>query len=372
VESDVVADFAAPSLYPRDEIVWYPYWPRVLPESMDQDHPLTRAFPPMPLFWPAPISVDRPKHEEAGRTVTILATTSDKGYRRGHVDGLKEADEAPSGKMLEKVPLIVLVEGPMASFWAGKPAPGEEKAPDEGGTGEGEAAGDEAPGNGKAAEGDGSESGAPEDAGEGAAPGEDGGDDAGKQPPEDVGDPDGPGGDAAPPDGDDGDEDNGDGDGDGDADAEDPPEGPGEGGDEPPAKGDEPASPPEGPGGDAQAPPAEGGDAEEAPPAGPARLEQGDVHLLVIGDAELISDYFSPRTPLGMRNGAAGFDFVGGAASWFGGSDELLALRARAANPRQLDKIEDGTRSLLKWLNLALVPLLVLLAGITVFIVRRS
>ena len=93
-----------------------------------------------------------------------------------------------------------------------------------------------------------------------------------------------------------------------------------------------------------------------------------------LGDADLASDIFQPtaRGFLTMINGAGGFSFVHNMADWLSGSEELMALRSRDTNPRNLTQLEDEDLKAIKYLNLLLVPLLVLLAGLTVFIVRRS
>ena len=95
--------------------------------------------------------------------------------------------------------------------------------------------------------------------------------------------------------------------------------------------------------------------------------------MIIGGDAEFIADQFGPRSPLAAQiNGTGGFNFTINAADWFSGSEELLALRARSTNPRNLEKIDDDEIEWLELLNIGLVPLLVLLAGLTVFYVRRK
>ena len=335
-ERGTVADFGAMCRFPRSqtELVLYPYWPMVLPENMDDKNPVTRTMADMPLYWPAALSIDEKRQEAEGRKVTILASTTEKGYRRGDITGLAQADERPEGKLLEKVPLIVMIEGPMTSFWIGKPIPGTEP---EAGSGDGaEPFGDEA---------------APKDAetpkrDDEAAPKDD---ETPKKDGAGAGSPDGePAGDAPP--------------------AEDVPKG-----DAPkdaPPKKDEPKKAGDG---DEEA------DAkEEDGAAGPARLEKGDVHLMVLTDADMISTVLM-RAGITRFNGNVGPMFVVSAAEWLSGSDDLLALRARAMKPRNLDAFSglsndeaENKQSLIKHLNWSVVPLLVLLAGMTIFFVRRS
>ena len=94
---------------------------------------------------------------------------------------------------------------------------------------------------------------------------------------------------------------------------------------------------------------------------------------MILGDADLISDQLGPRVPLSAQiNGVTGFSFAINAAEWLAGSEDMLALRARASNPRNLEKLEDDDRKWIEYINLGLVPLLVLLVGLTIFYVRRS
>ena len=318
VERGVVADFNHPSGFPRSraEFVRYSYWPQVQRANMAEDNPVMRNTPPMTLYWPAALSVDQAKQEQQGRTVTLLATSSEGGYRRGDLTGLARADESKDGKLLEAVPLIVLLEGPMTSLWLGKPVPGTEPAADEG-----------------------------------AVPGLPGGGPLG--PPDDLPE-DAPKKDAAAgsPDG------AAAGSPDGDAPA---PEAPKK--DAPKKDAPKKDAPKEGDGD-------EDADAEEA--EGPVRLEKGDIRLLVVGDADFIDDRLVRAYVTRVVNGNVGPGFVMGAAEWMSGSDELLALRARATNPRNLDEVDEDTQKMVKHVNLWAIPLLVILAGLTMFFVRRS
>ncbi len=81
-------------------------------------------------------------------------------------------------------------------------------------------------------------------------------------------------------------------------------------------------------------------------------------------DADFVSD------PL-FGLGSGGHDFMQNVVDWMGGSDELLAVRASSAKPREFDVVDADDASLVKWLNVLGVPLLVLLAGVVVFLVRR-
>ena len=353
VEKGCVVDFneKASCLYPFEQrdpmgrtvgVEWrrYALWPKVLPEDTDPTNPVMRYLQPMAMYWPAGLSIDEAKQKAAGRKVTVLATTTSEGYRRTDVTNLRQAGISPEGKVLERVPLVALVEGPLTSFWSGKddptaPKPEPKDAKGEDAKGVPEAGKDEG---GKQAAGspDGDEP-APKDAVPPAPPAE------------------------APK----GDEPKGDEPKDDEPKGDEPKDAPKD------APKEEPKKDAPGDGGDGGE--GDGGSADDAKePEGPARLEQGTIRVVVLGDADLVANSFNPQTFLSQVNGASGFAFVHNMADWLSGSEELMALRSRATNPRNLAQMEDGKRDLIKQVNLLLVPLLVLLAGMTVFIVRRT
>lgn len=121
---------------------------------------------------------------------------------------------------------------------------------------------------------------------------------------------------------------------------------------------------------------AEDADVEIEEEEGPPRLEEGAGLLVVLTDAELVSD-----TPLMIAQqlrffgmGPAyqnGFPFVLNLVEWMGGSDDLLSLRARTGKPRQIEEVEPPKQKLLAWLNILGVPMLVLFLGVVIWLVRR-
>ena len=324
VKPGVVGDLAAMQKRPRIvqspfgrawDFIRYPYWPMLRAPYMDQENPATRDFDQIPMYWPAALSLDEAKHEAAGRTTTLLATTTEHGWTRDDLIGLDTAEQDFSGMTKEDlerdavphIPVMVLVEGPIESFWKGRPAPGEEE---------------------KAAEAE-----DPHDHGEnGSAPGEPGDENA----PDGPETPDTP---ATPED----------------ADVPEAPEDP-----KGPEVPEEPAPP---------APPkdpeAEEGEEGDEGPQGPERLDAGEGRILVMTDAELVDDQV-----VQMRM-FQGFEFVLNILDWMSGSDALLELRARTPQARNLDLVEPKEQKLVQWLNVIVIPLLVLFAGIVVFIVRR-
>ncbi|MGE0192965.1 MAG: Gldg family protein [Planctomycetota bacterium] len=312
----LVEDFARPGrMIAGGGLVAYPPWVFASPPK-DSTNVLAASLPSVILRWPGALRVDAARQQEAGRTVTTLFESSEGAYRRADTLGLLQSIDTQAGKRLEKYALGVIVEGPLASFWKDKPLPKVEAPADE------ESPPDVPPFHGP--EGAEDASGSPD--GE-AAGSPDGDDDPGDDDP----------GDDVPGDGANGD-------------------------------GEEPAPVPE------PAP-------AEVPENREDHVDAGDVRLLVLGDADLVRSFWvpTPDAPVPVRilaqfNGGAqgGFATVLSAVDVLTGSEELLALRARADKPRRLPKIEAGDREAIEWINILAVPLLMLLVGIVVWVVRGS
>ncbi|MFM8980293.1 MAG: Gldg family protein [Planctomycetia bacterium] len=297
------------------------YWFKVEAENLDGQHPALGGMPPFAIYWPAALSVDGARQAAAGRKVTVLASTSAGGVRVGDMDAIRRG-ELPKGLTPEKIPLALLVEGPLESMWQGKPEPGAAPPP--------QADLPVMPGLVPGA-GDG----VPPEPAEPAAPAP-----------------------AAP------------------APAEPAPAQPAP---------SEPAPGPKGaPGEDAPAAPAAPGaapgaaGAAPAAPAGPQRLDSGSIRLVLLSDADVLSDYLGQDNgltlppPFGRGLGTGGKVVGANLLDWLMGDDALLSLRTKAARPRVIERPEDSTRNLLQLLNLSVVPLLVGFTGLVVFLRRRS
>lgn len=277
------------------------YWFKVEAENLDSQHPALGGMPPFAIYWPAALSVDGARQAAAGRKVTVLASTSEGGVRVSDMDAIRRGD-VPKGLTPEKIPLALLVEGPLESMWKGKPAPGATPP-----------AGSDLP----------VMPGLVPGASEGAPP-------APAEPA--PAEPQGPKG----------------------APGEDAPAAP-------PAAGAAPADP-----------------AAPAAPAGPQRLDSGTIRLVVLSDADVLSDYLGQDNgltlppPFGRGLGTGGKVVGANLLDWLMGDDALLSLRTKAAKPRVIERPEDSTRNLLQLLNLSVVPLLVGFTGLVVFLRRRS
>lgn len=395
VDTGVAGDFRDHGVFVIEGLRRYPYWPIATSADADKTNPVARSLQPMLMRWPVGFSIDDKKQKDANRTVSVLASTSENGYRRPDLMGLTRSIDSPEGKLLEQIPMILLVEGAMQSHWNDKPLPEPEEAPPPPGAfpelpgADDDAGSDDASGSPDGPTDDGDEAtGSPDgatDDGEDATGSPDG-DPAPDAPKEDAPKPepkkDAPKGDQPKGDAPKGDEPK-----------QDPPKdpepatdgAPGPAGDD---EEDAPADPDGGAADDGEEPgDGEEPDAGDAPDGAPKKedrsnhLTKGTGRIIVAGDAGIVSDQWLPRrgadqviyllAQFNGRNGVAGFNLVRNATDWLTGSEELLALRSRNDNPRTLDKLEEEDQEFLSWFNILLVPLLVLIAGLVVFVVRR-
>ena len=89
-----------------------------------------------------------------------------------------------------------------------------------------------------------------------------------------------------------------------------------------------------------------------------------DSRLVVVGSGTFITDDF--------RRNQSAFVFLMNLADWLTQDEGLIAIRSRGATIRTLDPVTDNTKALLKYLNIAGMPLLVIIFGIVRWQFRRS
>jgi hypothetical protein len=312
------------------------------------------------MFFPAEVRLDEAKQSAAGRKAVVLATTTDDGYLKPDTFGLNRIpDEPPNPTSRGRHPVMVAIEGRFESLWKGKPSPAAPPPEPADETPSDAKPADAKPADAKPADAKPSEEKPAEPAPESPAPSE------APKAPEGAPDSEGARGPRGP-EGEDAD------------DGEDPkpPAGEAPPPSAPPADAPAPDAPPASP----PAPPAPPASppAPPPPPPGPARLDEGSGTLVVVGDAELVSDAFSgdPRrdrtggvTQLRLRT--TGFPFLANAVDWSVGNDELAALRGRGAPGRVLQDLEADDASKVRRANYLVLPLGVVLAGVMVWLVRR-
>jgi ABC-2 type transport system permease protein len=90
-----------------------------------------------------------------------------------------------------------------------------------------------------------------------------------------------------------------------------------------------------------------------------------DGRIVVIGDSELILDDLIMDT---QQNAL----FLSNLIEWLSGSDELLAIRARSNTVRPLEVTSDGEKNFYKAMNIGLVPVLLIGAGVGYNVWRKK
>ncbi len=97
----------------------------------------------------------------------------------------------------------------------------------------------------------------------------------------------------------------------------------------------------------------------------PQTIDQSPpTQIVVVGDADFVSDQFVQQYPQNLA-------FVHNAVDWCTMGEQLIAIRSRAGGVRPLKPVSDGARSAIKLVNMILVPLLVVLFGIGRWYLRR-
>ena len=87
------------------------------------------------------------------------------------------------------------------------------------------------------------------------------------------------------------------------------------------------------------------------------RLVTGKVSkIIVVGDGDFVQDQFSG----GNRDN---FILAGNFIDWLADDIGLAAIRSRESGVKPLDEVSEGTKTWLKWLNLALPPIIVVVVG---------
>lgn len=146
--------------------------------------------------------------------------------------------------------------------------------------------------------------------------------------------------------------------------------------DAPPAMTETPPAPPAMDGDGAKGPEGEPGDAPK-PAATPARLDEGSGMLVIVGDADLVSDQFAGGSrdvtsgATAYINKLGGFALVPNVIGWLSGGDELLGLRARGSTDRKMDEISKEKAQTLQHVNVFGLPVLVFILGLVVYFVRK-
>ena len=111
---------------PYNVFVPYPFWIRVVRQSVTTDHPIINGLESMVLPWASPLEILQDKAK--GKTVAILAQSTEYSYTQKENFDLNPRQEfSPEpGSMKQRV-LAAAVAGKFSSFFADKPMPPAEK-----------------------------------------------------------------------------------------------------------------------------------------------------------------------------------------------------------------------------------------------------
>ena len=108
----------------------------------------------------------------------------------------------------------------------------------------------------------------------------------------------------------------------------------------------------------------------EAGSAGPPLASSAPTRIIVVGDADFASDM--------IQYTQAQYDmtFLSNCAEWLAQQDDLLAIKTRAQGDTRLDAISDPARKSAAMrtsmiVNVALVPLIVVVCGVARLLIRR-
>jgi ABC-type uncharacterized transport system involved in gliding motility auxiliary subunit len=102
-------------------------------------------------------------------------------------------------------------------------------------------------------------------------------------------------------------------------------------------------------------------------------FEPSAARIIVIGDTE-----FATSLPFSVGgNGQANMDFLLNAAGWLCNDDDIIKIRSRESGSGHLDRITDREKKaaamwLARLVNIIIVPLLVVAAGIIFVLWRRQ
>ncbi|MDX1994959.1 MAG: Gldg family protein [bacterium] len=131
VEPRVVVDtqntpFPIPSGQNLVNLVDYPAFVDVRPNTMDRDNPIVSGLPALTVNWGSPITLDETLN--ADRTVSLLLQTTDEGKLSDVIPGAGLQVVYPQDGEAGRQTLAVAVTGGFASYFADRPSPFEQGA----------------------------------------------------------------------------------------------------------------------------------------------------------------------------------------------------------------------------------------------------
>jgi len=108
----------------------YPFWPKVVPDGFDQEHPMVSKLETMTLPWTSSVRVQEKVIQEKDYKATILVQTTPHGWtQKGRFDLNPQQRFDMRNIQFERIPMAVLLTGFFESFYANKPAPSKDQNP---------------------------------------------------------------------------------------------------------------------------------------------------------------------------------------------------------------------------------------------------
>ena len=87
------------------------------------------------------------------------------------------------------------------------------------------------------------------------------------------------------------------------------------------------------------------------------RITSGKAKIVVVGDGDFLQDQLSG----GNKDNIV---LAGNLVDWLADDIGLASIRSRESTPKPLDEVSEGTKSMVKWINLGLPPMLMVMVGV--------
>ena len=96
-----------------------------------------------------------------------------------------------------------------------------------------------------------------------------------------------------------------------------------------------------------------------------AVLLEGRGKILLVGNSRMIRDQF-------LQQSTSGAAFFENAVDMFAMGDKLIGIRTRTKMDRPIAQIGDSTKQVVRWANILGAPIIILMIGLTFYVIRRS
>jgi ABC-type uncharacterized transport system involved in gliding motility auxiliary subunit len=100
------------------------------------------------------------------------------------------------------------------------------------------------------------------------------------------------------------------------------------------------------------------------PPPIDVMTETNDARIVVIGEGNFPQDAFLAGSP--------NLSFFMNTVDWLAQDEDLIQIRTRNVTARPLKEVSTGTKQFVKYANILGPPILVILLGIVIWVMRRG